>query len=294
MQKVGYIGLGTMGFPMVQHLIKNGFDVYVLDGRGKYEEAVKLGAKTLSSPKEIAEKADIVMTCLPLPQTLTAVYEGENGLLAGGKKGTVFIDHSTADRNTVQNLSGLAKQQGSEFIDAPVSGGPMGAIAGNLTIMCGGSENTFSKAKAVMECYGEYIVLVGEVGSGTVVKLLNNMLIGVHQAALAECYIMAEKSGVDPSVAYDLIKRSSGFSKSMDWSVDAILDRKFEARFSLNLLHKDIGLALDLANEINMPLDMVKLGEQKVAEAKEKYGHEDICAVVKPLEEKTNISLQRK
>ncbi|WP_413379972.1 NAD(P)-dependent oxidoreductase [Alkalihalobacillus sp. 1P02AB] len=293
-KRVGYIGVGTMGFPMVQHLLSKDYEVYVLHGRGRYEEAVNLGAKTLSTPKEIAETVDIIFTCLPLPQTIAEVYEGKEGIIAGIQKGQILIDHSTVDRNTNEHIAKLAEQKGADFIDAPVSGGPMGAIAGTLTIMCGGDERAFIKAKPIMEAYGEYILLVGEVGSGTVVKLLNNMLIGVHQAALAECYVMAEKSGVDPAIAYDLIKRSSGFSKSMDWSVDAILDRQFEARFSLELLNKDINLALDLAKEIDMPLDLVKLGAKKVAEAKREYGHEDICAVVKPLEEKTNITLTRK
>ncbi|GAE28011.1 2-hydroxy-3-oxopropionate reductase [Halalkalibacter wakoensis JCM 9140] len=295
MKKVGFIGLGTMGLPMAKHLIDAGYQTFVVGrSRGPIEKAIAYGAKEAESPKALIENVDIVMTCLPVPQTIIDVYEGENGLIAGATEGKIVIDHSTVNRETNEHVARLLEQKGAHFLDAPVSGGPMGANAGTLTIMCGGSEEVYKKAEPVMKAFGEYIVHVGPIGSGTVVKLLNNMLIGVHQSALAECYIMAEKAGVDPAIAYDLIKRSAGFSKSMDWSVDAILDRKFEPRFSINLLHKDIRLALELAEEVNMPLEVIKLGEQKVAEAKKKYGDQDVCAIVRPLEEKTGTTLLRR
>ncbi|MCM2674861.1 NAD(P)-dependent oxidoreductase [Alkalicoccobacillus plakortidis] len=294
MKKVGFIGLGTMGLPMAKHLIDTGYETFVVSrSRGPIEEAISYGAKEAKTPKQLMETCDIVMTCLPVPKTIEDVYEGEDGLIAGASPGKVVIDHSTVDRQTNERVQALLREKGTGFMDAPVSGGPMGAVAGSLTIMCGGEEQTFMLAEPVMKSYGAYIVHVGPIGSGTVIKLLNNMLIGVHQAALAECYVMAEKAGVDPAIAYDLIQKSAGFSKSMDWAVDAILDREFDARFSINLLDKDIGLALELANEINMPLDMVKLGAEKVALAKEKYGHQDVSAIVRPLEEKTGVILKR-
>ncbi|MFC0470573.1 NAD(P)-dependent oxidoreductase [Halalkalibacter kiskunsagensis] len=295
MKKVGFIGLGTMGLPMTKHLVDAGFETFVVSrSRGPVEDAVAYGAKEVDTPKKLMENVDIVMTCLPAPQTIIDVYEGQNGLIAGVSAGKIIIDHSTVDRETNEHVQKLLADKGALFLDAPVSGGPMGAKAGSLTIMCGGEKEAYEQARPVMKAFGEYIVHVGPTGSGTVVKLLNNMLIGVHQSALAECYIMAEKAGVDPAIAYDLIKRSAGFSKSMDWSVDAILDRQFDPRFSINLLHKDIRLALDLAEQIDMPLDMIKLGEQKVAEAKVEFGDQDVCAIVRPLEEKTGVMLKRK
>ncbi|MDQ0206491.1 NAD(P)-dependent oxidoreductase [Alkalicoccobacillus murimartini] len=294
MKKVGFIGLGTMGLPMTKHLIEAGYETYVVSrSRAPIDEAVQYGAKEAATPKDLMETCDIVMTCLPVPKTIEEVYEGEHGLIAGASSGKVIIDHSTVDRQTNERVHALLQEKGAGFMDAPVSGGPMGASAGTLTIMCGGDEQTFLAAEPVMKSYGAYIVNVGPLGSGTVIKLLNNMLIGVHQAALAECYVMAEKAGVDPAIAYDLIQKSAGFSKSMDWAVDAILDREFDARFSINLLHKDIGLALDLAEEIDMPLEMVKLGAEKVSAAKQKYGHQDVSAIVRPLEEKTGVVLKR-
>ncbi|GAF63926.1 3-hydroxyisobutyrate dehydrogenase [Bacillus sp. TS-2] len=293
MKKIGYIGVGTMGLPMVKHLIDSGYETYVLEGRGKAQEAIEYGAKVAKSPKNMALQVDCLMTCLPLPETVREVYAGDEGILEGLHRGLIVLDHSTVDQETNTYVSNLITEKGGEFLDAPVSGGPMGAEAGTLTIMCGGTEEAFEKVKPILSSYGEYIAHVGKVGSGTVVKLLNNMLIGVHQAALAECYVMAEKCGVSTEIAYDIIKRSSGFSKSMDWSVEAILNRNFNPRFSVELLHKDIQLALSLGREIDMPLDLVELGAKKVAEAKEKYAKEDICAIIKPLENKTNITVKR-
>ncbi|WP_245628139.1 NAD(P)-dependent oxidoreductase [Shouchella shacheensis] len=291
---VGFIGLGTMGLPMTYHLIEAGHTTYVASrSLGPIEKAVAHGGIKAESPKALMEAADIVMTCLPLPETITAVYEGKDGLIAGASPGKIVIDHSTVDRATNERVKALLLEKGAGFIDAPVSGGPMGAKAGKLTIMCGGEAEDVEKARPVMEAYGGYIVHVGQTGSGTTVKLLNNMLIGVHQAALAECYVMAERAGVDPAIAYDVIKKSAGFSKSMDWAVDAILDRAFDARFSIDLLHKDIGLALELGEQLNMPLDLVKLGAKKVAEAKQSYGHQDVSAIIRPLEEKTGTTVKR-
>ncbi|WP_088104957.1 NAD(P)-dependent oxidoreductase [Halalkalibacter urbisdiaboli] len=295
MKRVGFIGLGTMGLPMAKHLLDAGFETFVVSrSRGPVEEAISYGAVEAKSPKDLMEQVDVVMTCLPLPETVLSVYEGDNGIIAGASEGKIVIDHSTVDRQTNERVATQLEKKGAYFLDAPVSGGPMGAKAGTLTIMCGGEEKAFSKVKPVMKAFGEYIVHVGEIGRGTVIKLLNNMLVGVHQTALAECYVMAEKAGVDPAIAYDLIKKSSGFSKAMDWSVEAILDRSFTPRFAINLLHKDMKLALDLADDIDMPLDIVKFAERKVEDAKKEFGEQDVCALIRPLEEKTGVIVKRK
>ncbi|AIC94963.1 NAD(P)-dependent oxidoreductase [Shouchella lehensis] len=293
--KVGFIGLGTMGLPMARHLVEAGYETYVVSrSRGPIETALAFGAFEKETPKALIETVDVVMTCLPTPDSIKDVYDGEMGLLAGASRGKVIIDHSTVNPATNEWCYQESAKKGTAFVDAPISGGPMGAEAGTLTIMCGCDEEVFPAVQQVLTAFGEYIIRVGQVGSGTTVKLLNNMLIGVHQSALAECYVMAEKAGVDPAIAYDVIKRSAGFSKSMDWAVDAILDRNFDARFSINLLDKDIKLALGLAEELNMPLDVVKVGAEKVAHAKEKYGHQDVSAIIRPLEEATNSIVKRR
>ncbi|MBU8906737.1 NAD(P)-dependent oxidoreductase [Desertibacillus haloalkaliphilus] len=292
--KVGFIGLGTMGLPMVKNILAAGFDTYVVSrSRPPIDEAVAHGAKEAESPKELIEQVDIVLTCLPLPQTVVDVYEGDNGLVAGATEGKIVIDHSTVSPELNKQVSTSLAAKGASFLDAPVSGGPMGAKAGTLTIMCGGDHDTFTHAYEVLNVIGDYVVHVGQTGNGSVIKLINNMLVGVHTAALSEAYVMGEKAGVNPAVLYDIIKKSSGFSKSMDWSVDAILDRQFEQRFSVKLLHKDMNLALDLAKGLDIPVQVATLAEEMVSKAKKEHSDEDVSAVIRPLEEKTGVVVKR-
>ncbi|UOE92988.1 NAD(P)-dependent oxidoreductase [Alkalihalobacillus sp. LMS39] len=292
--KIGFIGLGTMGLPMTRNLLQAGYETYVVSrSRPPIEQAISMGAIEVASPKALVEKVDVVFTCLPLPASIYEVFDGENGLIAGASAGKIIIDHSTISPALNKEVANKLQEKEAYYLDAPVSGGPMGAKAGTLTIMCGGDEAIFQKVLPVLKVTGEYVQYVGDVGNGSVIKLINNMLVGVHTAALAEAFVMGEKAGVNPQVLLDLIRRSSGFSKSMDWSVEAIMDRQFEQRFSVNLLHKDMGLALELAEELNVPTEMVKKAEMIVNQAKQTYGHEDVAAIIRPLEQKVGVEVKR-
>ncbi|MFV8826994.1 NAD(P)-dependent oxidoreductase [Alkalihalobacterium sp. APHAB7] len=292
--KVGFIGLGTMGFPMTKNILAADYDTYVVSrSRPPIDQALELGAKEVRNPKKLVEICDIVLTCLPLPENIIDVYEGENGIIAGATNGKIIIDHSTVSPQLNQQINEQLVSKGALFMDAPVSGGPMGAKAGSLTIMCGGSEEAFNKSYEVLKVIGEYVVHVGPIGSGSVIKLINNMLVGVHTAALSEAYVMGAKAGVNPQVLYDIVKRSSGFSKSMDWSVEAIMDRQFDQRFSINLLHKDMGLAIDLAENLGVPVELVEHSENLVRRAKENYGKNDVCAIIRPLEQQVGVEVKR-
>lgn len=292
--KIGFIGLGTMGLRMTKNILKAGFETHVVSrSRPPINEAVSLGAIEAETPKALLEKVDIVLTCLPLPHSIIDVYEGENGLIAGASEGKIVIDHSTVSPELNKRVSEQLEARGAAFIDAPVSGGPMGAEAGTLTIMCGGKEQAFEKTLPVLKAVGDYVVHVGETGSGSVIKLINNMLVGVHMSALSEAFVLGAKANIHPEVLFDIIKRSSGFSKSMDWSVEAIMDREFAQRFSIDLLHKDMGLALELGAGLNVPLEVVKLAEKIVANAKKEHGHEDISAIIRPLEKEVGVEVKR-
>lgn len=293
--KVGFIGLGTMGLPMTKNLLKAGLETYVVSrSRPPIEEAVSLGAIEASSPKDLIEKVDIVMTCLPYPETVIEVYEGENGLVAGASEGKIVIDHSTVGPDLNIRVSNLLKEKGASFLDAPVSGGPMGAANGTLSIMCGGEKETFDRAYDVLKAYGEYIVYVGKTGSGSVVKLINNLLVAVHTAAMSEAFVMGQKAGLDPELLLEILRRSSGYSKAMDWSLERVFDRDFKQRFSINLLHKDVKLALDLAKNLQVPAELGELAEKIVGRAKVDHGHEDIGAIIRPLEKQTGVEVVRK
>ncbi|WP_026674437.1 NAD(P)-dependent oxidoreductase [Alkalihalobacterium bogoriense] len=292
--KIGFIGLGTMGLPMTANLLQAGYETYVVSrSRPPIEQALSMGAIEMESPKTLIEQVDIVFTCLPLPASIYEVYDGDNGLIAGATSGKIIIDHSTISPALNKEVAKKIQKKEAYYLDAPVSGGPMGAKAGTLTMMCGGDEAIFQKVLPVLKVTGEYVQYVGDVGNGSVIKLINNMLVGVHTAALAEAFVMGEKAGVNPEVLLDIIRRSSGFSKSMDWSVEAIMDRQFEQRFSVNLLHKDMGLALDLAEELKVPTEMVKKAEAIVNQAKQTYGNEDVAAIIRPLEQKVGVEVKR-
>ena len=293
--KIGFIGLGTMGLRMTKNIIAAGYQTFVVSrSRGPIEEAISLGAIEAKSPKDLIEQVDIVLTSLPLPQSISEVYEGESGLIAGASTGKIVIDHSTVSPELNIAVSNKLKEKGVAFIDAPVSGGPMGAEAGTLTIMCGGDEAAFHQSYELLKVIGDYVTYVGETGNGNVIKLINNMLVGVHTQALSEAFVMGQKAGVDPSVLFEILKRSTGFSKSMDWSINAIINRQFAQRFSINLLHKDMKLALDLAHNLSVPIELVQLSEKLVGIAKERYGDNDICAIIRPLEEKVGVEVKEK
>lgn len=292
--KVGFVGLGTMGLPMTKNLLKAGFEVVVVSrSRGPIEAAVALGAKEAANPADLAAQVDVALTCLPMPETVEAVYLGENGLLAGARPGTILVDHSTVSPALNRKIFEAARAKGVHFLDAPVSGGPMGAEAGTLTIMCGGEPEAFAKAKPVFEAMGKVVVLVGPVGSGSVVKLINNLLVGVHTAALAEAFVMGAKAGIDSRVLYEILKHSTGHSYMMDRTVPLIQERDFAQRFAIDLLYKDMRIATQLAEELGVPLRLGRVAEAMVGEAQAQgHGREDVAAIIRPLEKAVGVEVR--
>jgi 3-hydroxyisobutyrate dehydrogenase len=294
--RVGFVGLGTMGFPMVKNLIRAGYEVRVVSrSRGPVEQACALGAREAENPKELAQKVDIALTCLPMPDTVEEIYFGENGLLAGAHHGLILADHSTVSPELNRKIYHAAKEKGVAFLDAPISGGPMGAEAGTLTIMCGGDPEVFDQAKPVLEAMGKMVVRVGESGSGSVVKLINNMLVGIHMVALSEAFVMGAKAGIDPELLRSIIKASTGHSYMMDRTLDLIQDRDFKQRFSINLLYKDMKIATSLAEQLSVPLQLGKISEQFIGRAQlEGHGGEDVAAIIRPLERDAGVEVRRK
>lgn len=292
--KVGFIGLGTMGFPMTDNLLKANFEVWVYSrSRGPIDKAVQLGAKEAKNAFDLAQKVDFVMTALPMPDDILKVYFGEEGILAGAKPDTVLIDHSTVGPDLNHKIYEGAKKKGVHFLDAPISGGPMGAEAGTLTIMVGGDKGIFDKASPVLQAMGKNILYMGESGSGSIAKLINNMLVGIHTVALSEAFVLGEKAGITSQALAEVLKNSTGHSYMIDRVLPLIQKRDFKQRFSIDLLFKDMGIAIDMGNQILVPLSLAKLAEKMIAEAKEQgYGHEDIAAIIKPVEKRSHIEVK--
>lgn len=295
MEKVGFIGLGTMGLPMVKNLLKAGFSVHVVSrSRSPIEKAVSFGAVEAANPRELAEQVDILLTCLPLPATIEEVYLGTNGIVEADLTGKLIIDHSTVSPHLNKRCEEAIKAKGGSFMDAPVSGGPMGAEAGTLAIMCGGNRADYDRALPVLEAMGENLFYIGETGSGSIVKLMNNYLIGVHAVAQAETFLIATKAGVDTELLYEVLSVSTGDSKSLHRNIPLVHQRDFAPRFSNELLHKDMRIATELAQSLGLDMPLTKLAEEMYHIAKDKFPKEDTAAIFKVYEEKTGLVVKAK
>jgi len=284
--RIGFIGLGKMGRPMTRNLLKAGYEVVVHNrSRAPVEELAAEGAVPAESPVEVARQVDMVITSLPDPAAVRQVYLGPQGVAEGRKAGQLWVDTSTVDPETSRTLYEAARAVGAAFLDAPVSGGPPGAEAATLTIMVGGDREAFERARPVFERLGTNIHYCGPSGSGTIVKLVNQLLVGINMAGVAEALVFASKAGVDPQVAFEVIKTSYGSSMMWTRSTPLILQRDFTPRTPVSLLCKDLDLITRLATRISTRLLMGAQAEQVFQEAKALgFGDQDMAALVLPLE----------
>lgn len=298
---IGFIGLGTMGRPMVAKLLEHGHTVWVYNrSRSSIEWAVSQGAHALDTPAAIGARASIVMSALPYPETVESVYFGENGVYQGlqerdpASAPPIWVDLSTIGPQHAERFAERAKALGVSFLDAPVSGGPMGVQAGTLTVMVGGEAEAFHRVRPVLEAFATNIVHVGPSGKGSVVKLINNMLVAVHTVALSEAFVLGVQSGIDSDVIYELIKVSTGHSYMIDRAYPLIKERDFAARFNIALLHKDVRLALDYAARESVPLEQVALASQTLVRALALgLGQDDIAAIIRPLEQMVGVEVKK-
>ncbi|MEL0082165.1 MAG: NAD(P)-dependent oxidoreductase [Gammaproteobacteria bacterium] len=293
MKKVGYVGLGNMGLPMVRNLISGGFELRVFSrSRGPIEAAIEAGATEADSLAALAEWADVVCTCLPMPEDVDAVYLGEGGLLAGATPGTVLIDHSTVSPQTNRNIAHRADALGVEFLDAPVSGGPGGAKAGTLAIMVGGKQAVFDAVTHVLGAMGKTVVRLGDYGAGSVAKLLNNQLVGVHQRALIEALMVAQANHLDLDKLHQVLTGSSGNSVILEMMYPLLKKRDLSPRFRNTLFHKDMRLALEMARDCGIDTAMGRTAFVAVDAAQQAgLGDSDSLAMLLPLEQQNGIEL---
>ena len=264
MATITFIGLGNMGGPMASNLVKAGHDVTVFDlSKDAVQALVSEGAKTADTAHQAAEGAECVITMLPAGQHVEAVYLGEDGLLAKLPEGTLVIDSSTIAPETARGVAEEAKARNIPFLDAPVSGGVGGAKAGTLTFICGGAEDTFAKAKPILDAMGKNIFHAGPHGSGQVAKICNNMLLAILMAGTSEALALGVKNGLDPAVLSEIMKQSSGGNWALNvynpWPgvmENAPASRNYEGGFLVNLMTKDLGLAFDNAvkNQASIPM----------------------------------------
>jgi 2-hydroxy-3-oxopropionate reductase len=264
-EKVGFIGLGIMGKPMAKNLVKAGHQVVIYNDSRAADELKGEGAEGADSYKAIAEQCGIVITCLPNSPQVEEVYRGDEGLLAGAGEGDLLIDMSTISPLVTKELAREASERGVKTLDAPVSGGEPGAIAGVLSIMVGGDEADFERAKPVFEAMGTP-VHVGEAGSGQIVKACNQIIVGIVLAGVSEALVLGSKAGVDPAKIIQAVSGGLAGTKVMDQKRDKFLEHDFDPGFRIELHHKDLGIALATAREVGVPLPVTALVDQMLQE----------------------------
>jgi 3-hydroxyisobutyrate dehydrogenase len=253
------------------------------------------GCEWADSPRQVAEATEIVFTSLPGPPEVEAVALGENGLLAGMKPGSIWCDLSTNSPTVMRRLHAIFAEKGIHVLDTPVSGGPAGANSGRLAIWCGGDEAVFNEAKPVLDAMGDQVKYIGPIGAGTVAKLVHNCAGYAVQAALAECFTMGVKAGVDPLNLYDAIRQGAGGRRrTFDGLSGAFMQNKFEPpSFQLKLAHKDVRLATELGREINVPMRIANLAFAELTEAMNRgWGHMDSRVAMVIQRERAGVEIE--
>lgn len=292
--KVGFVGLGRMGRPMTENLLKKGFEVTVHNrSRAVVDELAALGAKPATSPREVAAASDVVLTALPTVDTVEAVFLGDDGLVPHGRSGQIFIDHSTVAPETTARIYAAARAKDIGFLDGPMSGGPAGATGATLTFMIGGDDAVFERARPIFEALGKNIHHVGPSGAGTVVKLVNQLLVAIHTSAASEALAFAARAGASPQAVVDVIGSSFGGSAMLNRNTPLIIQRKFDPATSVNLILKDLGLIHDVGRQIGARMLLTALAEEIFKEARANgNGDRDMSATVLSLEKIMGIEVK--
>ncbi len=277
MKRVAFLGLGAIGAPMAEHLALPPFELTVWNRtRAKADKfAASHSASVAATPAEAVRGAEIVVTCLPSSREVGEVLQGPGGILEALEAGAILIDCTSGDPAASREFAATLESRGAFFMDAPVSGGVVGAKAGTLTVMCGGQPAVVERARPVLEAFGKRIVLCGPVGSGHAVKAVSNALLAVHVWSTAEALAALKRMGVSAAIALDVINASAGRSNaSQNLFPERVLTRAFPRTFRLALLDKDIGIATKLAAEAGAPVPLLDLAARLIHEARIELGEE--------------------
>lgn len=267
--RVAFIGIGAMGRHMSRHVLEAGYELVVNDIRREAaQELLSKGARWADTPQEVAEGCEVVLTSLPMPKDVEDVVYGEHGLRVGWKRGDILIDMSTNSPAVIQKIARDAQKMGVEVLDAPVSGGVMGAESKQLSIIVGGKAEVLERVRKILEAMGNVIIHVGDVGCGNIAKLINNMVSFGCSEITYEGMVLGAKAGIDVRTLREILKNSSGTNFCVQNVLPHVLAGNFEVGFRLDLGLKDIGLALGMAKEYAVPTPIGVAVEQRLIEAK--------------------------
>ncbi len=285
-RRVAFLGLGVMGYPMAGHLQRAGHQVTVYNRTAaKAAQWVgEYGGASDATPEAAAQDADIVFACVGNDDDLRAVTTGERGAFVGMKPGAIFVDHTTASAEVARELSAEARLLGLQFIDAPVSGGNLGAINGALTVMCGGDAAAFATIQPVAMAFSKAVTLLGESGAGQLAKMVNQICIAGLVQGLAEAIAFGEKAGLDMKAVLGVIGKGAAQSWQMDNRGPTMVDGKFDFGFAVDWMRKDLGLVLDEAKRNGARLPVTALVDQFYADVQAQGGQRwDTSSLIKRL-----------
>ena len=285
MDKVGFVGLGIMGTSMARNLIEDGHELVIHNRtRAKAEKLAKLGAEVATSPREVAGRSDAIITMLPGPPEVEEVLVGENGLLEGVRDGSLIVDMSTSSPLLAQELSRTANTRGVGMLDAPVSGGDIGAIEGTLSIMVGGEKEDFERARPLFEAMGKTIVHVGAAGAGQTVKGCNQIVVALVIEAVSEALVLGSKAGVKPEKVIEVLSGGLAANKVMEVKGEKFLSHDFAAGGKVEYHRKDLGIALAVGREYGVALPVTALVDQLfgtlVAQGKGGWDHSALITLI--------------
>jgi len=294
--KVGFIGLGNVGGKLADSLLRNKFDLTVIDlDSSLTKDFVTKGASSTNSPKELAQKVDIIITCLPSPSVCSEVMESQDGVINGLSKNKIWLEMSTTDSKEVKRIGELVKSKGAIPLDAPVSGGCHRATTGNIAIFVGGERKLFERILPVLTAMGREILHTGELGSASILKVITNYLASTHLAALGEAWAVAKKSNLDMNKTFKGIQISSGNSFVHETESQVILNGSYNINFTMDLVEKDMTLFNNLSKKLNIPLEISPLVLDIFKDAQKKYGSRSWSSmVVKRLEDNCKINFREK
>ena len=292
--RIGCIGLGHIGYHLAANLLAAGHDLTVHDlDRSAADGLVATGASWAASPAATARASDAVITCLPSVAAATEVVAGADGLADGFAPGSTWIEMGTSDPRELSRLAGLLAEKGVRTLEAPVTGGVHNASSATITIMVGGDEAVFKAHEDVFHTLGGKVFYVGSLGKASNIKVITNMLAFIHIAASAEAFMLARRSGIDLRLAWEILRASSGDSFILQTESTTILSGSYDVGFTFNLCLKDLGLALALGRELDVPLDIAGTTEQLFIRGRARYGGSaEYAMVAKLLEEACGTDLR--
>ena len=292
---VGFVGLGRMGLPMCYRLLNAGYNLTVNNrSQQKVDEICSHGANRSTSLAELSSTSDVVLACLPDIATVEKVFLGENGLIENATSGQILVDHSTVGVKTSKACAEGATSKNAIFLDAPISGGTERAQSGELTIMAGGQSEAYNVVLPVFETMGTTVRHIGPTGTGTTVKLINQLLVGIHSLAAAEAMLMGSKAGADPKLVYEVVNSGWGQSFMLSRNAPVMIDRDFIGeRTQIRVFLKDLVLVNELAEELGLSSPGAKLAHDMLHRANEEgYGDLDGAAIVLPLESDSDFQIK--